>query len=93
MACVPVAHVSVAWPVAHVSGVAAVEQQACVLPDEDAPGDEDFAIMQTPSAAVAARDGDDKERKRMRTVNRLIITGSPGNQPGSIPDNLPAYRE
>ena len=74
MASVPVAHVSVAWPVAHVSGVSVVEQQVCALPDEDASGDEDFAIMQTPSTAVAARDGDDKERKRMRTVNRLIMT-------------------
>ena len=72
MAGIPEAHVSGSWPVAHDSGAGAVVQHACAPPAGAVPGDEDFANMHMPSAAVAARDGDDSERKSMRTVNRLV---------------------
>ena len=72
MDSIPAAQVSGVWAVAHESGAGVVAQQACAPPDGAAPGDGAIAVMHVPTAAVAARDGDDNERARMRAVNRLV---------------------
>ena len=72
MDSIPAAQVSGVWAVAHESGAGVVAQQACAPPDGAAPGVGAIAVMHVPTAAVAARDGDDNERARMRAVNRLV---------------------
>ncbi len=72
MDSIPAAQVSGVWAVAHESGAGAVAQQAWAPPDGVAPEAGDFAVMHVPTAAVAARDGDDSEKASMRTVNCLV---------------------
>ena len=72
MASIPAAQVSGVWVVAQESGFGAVAQQAWAPPDGVAPEAGDFAVTHAPTAAEAARDGDDSERASMRTVNCLV---------------------